>query len=622
MGTFLSTNNDERHCCSRKPHKRSRREKTPKHDVRPQIKYMKAEEFLKRYPKDGKDWLLGQGEYGQVYKSGEYAVKVSSSKGKGPARDIIREMKFYSTVYHPCILSPVAWSYKDNVTYIAMPRGMDLREAYVGGKINIEEIVSDTLSAVAYLNELGIAHRDIKPENMIFHDDYAKIIDLGLARYATLLGDGKYYIQGVAYTEVYKDPEYVESVWNPINAETYALGKSYYDIIGHIDIFSNMYSFEADDPVDTEPTPPKITNTSHLNWLFTEAKKMNNLRKSTYQLIEDAPEELIVRTHFGEALDTPVVQFKDLCADSSWDIKPTMLRDLCAWLVNVPFNWSARTLFAGIHLINRTIQVIKNKKGKLEMFGVACMHLACIIFEPHIPQPSDWSHVTSVTFCDDLFDIVLDIIIASKCITAGHTPWDYASYAEDLPAMIDDMVRCQYDPSKTRKLFSSGSSKSISALELRSKCTKLNLVNVYEDIPYEEASFIHPVNMVTDPPGLHVLMDGPAGWSRLLMNFDERRLDSTVEPLAVQFHHISRLLYTRSILGDLKYDDAITIYAILRIEKDEFRSGVDKLFDFDWYNTHESILSSNPFIRNKKWSLNTPDQTHPNQTRKRKRPTK
>ena len=545
----------------------------PKNSLsRIKIEYIPPELFLKRFPQGE---VLGQGNDGEVFRSGDYAVKKATKiqvPNASVNTEIIREMNFYASMFHPCIVRPVAWAYIDPFTYVVMPVGVNIIHAYKEGLITIEQIVSDTLSAIAYMNSLGIAHCDIKPSNMIFHDGHAKIIDMGFARHATIFQGNTYKIKGVSYSEMFRDPEYVQRVWNPINVELYALAKAYYEILGgDCTSISNMYSFSATDTT--------------MDWFFSKAKMMNNERPSTYELLDIAPKHLIVRKHVGEELDTPEVPFNDYCKDCptcAWDIRPEMLAVVCNWLVGVceMFNYTARTLFAGLHLIQRTVHVVKDNKTRLQLLGAVCMYLAATIFEENVYSVSNW--------CNDAYnemdfnDMMIEIIISSNCIISGPTPWDYAKYAEDLPAMMNDIIKCDYDPMHTRLLSSVGTSKNISVKDLY---VMLQSVGTSET-DSEEPSSIHPSNIIDDPPGLTVVMDEPEGWRKII---DDHR-SHKYTPITLD--HFSKLIYARNILSEMDINDAHSVFTLLHAHKEDFFSGIDKLFHFDWSNTSSEQLRS------------------------------
>ena len=46
----------------------------------------------------------------------------------------------------------------------------------------IKSIMSQILTALAFIHESGFLHRDLKPENLLYHDGIVKIADFGLAK--------------------------------------------------------------------------------------------------------------------------------------------------------------------------------------------------------------------------------------------------------------------------------------------------------------------------------------------------------------------------------------------------------------------------------------------------------
>lgn len=149
--------------------------------------------------------------------------------------DFLRELNYYSVLDHKCILKLIAYSYSfENGIgyYFVMEKGEDIFEAYKNNKIRIEEICSDLLSAILYINELGIGHFDIKEQNVVYHDGKAKLIDFGLSDrcYPYISYNRDYYCYGnIAYTESFRDPE-ISDEYNSIRADLYALGMTIYDI--------------------------------------------------------------------------------------------------------------------------------------------------------------------------------------------------------------------------------------------------------------------------------------------------------------------------------------------------------------------------------------------------------
>ena len=147
------------------------------------IDYITHGELLRLYPRN-KASPTTHGGQGDVYASGNYEVKMF--KDDVELQSLSVELNIYSLVEHPCIIKPICWSVDkvNGISYLVTPLGQNIKTAYDSKKISLKEIKSDLLSAVAFLNSIGIAHCDIKPDNIIFHDGKAKLIDMGIARRA------------------------------------------------------------------------------------------------------------------------------------------------------------------------------------------------------------------------------------------------------------------------------------------------------------------------------------------------------------------------------------------------------------------------------------------------------
>jgi BR serine/threonine kinase len=80
------------------------------------------------------------------------------------------------------------------------------------------------LSALAYLDGVGITHRDLKPENILFDKDFnIKVSDFGLARDSK--GDfGNGQLTSRVGTEGYRAPEMEAGHYEGLKADMFALG--------------------------------------------------------------------------------------------------------------------------------------------------------------------------------------------------------------------------------------------------------------------------------------------------------------------------------------------------------------------------------------------------------------
>jgi serine/threonine protein kinase len=509
------------------------------------VEYYQPDEFYARYPKDK---ILGQGSYGIVYVSGDNVVKVQKFRRGSLEYPAVLELNMLASIYHPCIIRPSAWTCDDTSLSMVMPMGEQLSVALAHNEITIEEIISDTMSAVSYLNSLGIVHGDIKPLNMVFHEGKAKLIDFGLAQYATLLPDGKYYINDVAYTEAYRDPEYSVGQWNSINAEIYALAKTYHDLeLQGTPKIENAYSFSSP--------------TSHVDWLFTEAKLLQNQRKSIDTLISSAPQKLIVRKYTGVELDTPVIPYNKDCGQK-------FIRTM-HWMVKISdmFRFKAKTLFSALHLVHRTVTKITT--SQLQCFGCMCLNLAYMVCEVNDMILDDWHYATKDKYTNSEFQaMMITILEASHGIINSVNYWDYASCAEDLLGMLDDIISCDYDPLHVRKLLHTGSSKDITVDELITTWNDALLQKNMELIrQYPEDAKLLPV-VIKPKEGVTFIMNK---WGNALTQFTRR------SRVHVEFEMVSVLLHNRHMLNKLPRGVIEDIYRILKLYGSDYDEIVDKL---------------------------------------------
>ena len=148
---------------------------------------------------------LGSGGMGEVYRardtrlSREVAIKVlPPSVGNDPEAlmRFEREARTASGLNHPAIVTiyDVGSATVDDrdVHYLAMEliRGTSLREHMQDDASKLVGWLIGIADGLARAHENGIVHRDLKPENvMISEDGYAKLVDFGLAKPVTPLGE-------------------------------------------------------------------------------------------------------------------------------------------------------------------------------------------------------------------------------------------------------------------------------------------------------------------------------------------------------------------------------------------------------------------------------------------------
>ena len=561
------------------------------------VKHLPYDLFTERFPLRDR---LGKGAYGNVYNTTDDMVIKELEFSEA-----IKELNICNRIYHTCIIRPLFWSHKfvsdgNYVAYLVMPKGIPIEQAYREKLITINDIISDTLSAIAYMNAFGYAHADIKPANMVYHGGFAKIIDMGFARNTVLFNDGVQRITDVAYTQYCRDPEYVFELWNNINAETYALVKSYYMIIGHTwrDATSRAYTFSVDEPLIDGYPPIEPSVKTLLEWIFNEGRKKSAERLSTIELLDKCPPELITQYHYGSEIDTRIMKIKQHCrANNTKEINAQMIMDLGQWIANVAINLelSARNLFNALHLLNRTVNIVPSIEvelpldGKLKTFGIVCLYLSCITFgeEQSIKRlTKQCAGKCSI----NLFNyIVIEVLKETHCIISGITPWDYASCADDLVDMLNDILSCDYDPFNVKTLNFTNNTKLIDAAELMMLWKRKYSIQDIELLATKKINNDHrgTITAVTTeslkPITLRIIR---YTWKEYLSSeFNE-------DPeLFINLEYFSVLLVGKHLLVGLNVDEAIKIYRYLRRFKGIYVDVIKELL-VDGIDTN--YLRSNP----------------------------
>ncbi|KAL4464857.1 hypothetical protein ABPG74_011418 [Tetrahymena malaccensis] len=146
------------------------------------------------------DTVLGKGTFGTVKEaslisnpSKRFAVKCISKEAGGESKNfdwLYREVSIFRQLDHPNIAKLYECYQDDKHFYLVMENcdGGQLLQLVLEQKRFSEQmasqVMSQMLSAVKYLHELGIVHRDLKPENFLFTRDQSelKMIDFGLSK--------------------------------------------------------------------------------------------------------------------------------------------------------------------------------------------------------------------------------------------------------------------------------------------------------------------------------------------------------------------------------------------------------------------------------------------------------
>src|SRR5258705_5291047 len=140
---------------------------------------------------------IGEGGMGEVYLAQDTKIERKVALRILPAdvasnRDrmerFVREAKSAATLNHPNIAHIYEIGESDGTHYIAMEfiDGETLRHKIHGDKAPLTKLLKYLIQVAQGLSKAhaaGIVHRDLKPDNiMITRDDYAKVLDFGLAK--------------------------------------------------------------------------------------------------------------------------------------------------------------------------------------------------------------------------------------------------------------------------------------------------------------------------------------------------------------------------------------------------------------------------------------------------------
>ena len=152
------------------------------------------------------------------------------------------EIQLAAKLQHPHIVPLLQSGDIGGILYYTMPfvEGESLRERLSrDGALPISEairILRQVASAISYAHRNGVVHRDIKPDNVLLQDEFALVVDFGVARAlsaSTTAGDQRLTSSGVALgTPAYMSPE--QALADPDidhRADIYAFGILAYEVL-------------------------------------------------------------------------------------------------------------------------------------------------------------------------------------------------------------------------------------------------------------------------------------------------------------------------------------------------------------------------------------------------------
>ena len=141
--------------------------------------------------------LLGKGGMGEVYLAEDTTLRrlvalkllpAAAAANEDRMRRFVQEAKAAAALSHPHIAQIFEIGEHDGTHFIAMEfvDGVTLRDKIHHDKAPLQKLLKYLTQVAEGLNKAhtaGIVHRDLKPDNiMVTRDDYAKILDFGLAK--------------------------------------------------------------------------------------------------------------------------------------------------------------------------------------------------------------------------------------------------------------------------------------------------------------------------------------------------------------------------------------------------------------------------------------------------------
>jgi serine/threonine protein kinase len=565
------------------------------------IDYLSPQDFFNLYPKYST--FLTQSNYSTIYET-EAGFIIKKFHQDPILRDFTIELNAYASLDHPCIMRPSAWTFDDGIGFLAMPKGKSIQRAYRDGDISLEEIISDCLAVISYMNDRGWVHADLKPDNMVFLNNKCLIIDLGLARPAELNIDGEYYFKGPAHTEYYKDPEYFEEQYNNSKTELYSLARSIVELIEHKEFYkfhdrniqtktqNNGYLFiDADfQGVDSTYNP---RDRDHIKWLLSWIGLLQCDRPSIKYIMATAPAALLVRRYSTpKYLDLPILGSKEVNSAilGSKEVNPLILSPkemdprmsmLMEWLIEVALdlNFEIRTLFLTLHLVHRVYPSLAGKYGEkgIQMLGCAVMNLVlCVCSDnSNLVNVDYWKDISADTapdYIDRFSNVCVDVLTVTKGVIFSYTYWDYAAGLEDLFPLLKDTVSTKYNPSKIRILHGV-SDKSVTIDKVIPKDYKPEFLSL--DIPAINDSVVLPSKLDLGSDVEKVIKV----WFTDRKNNSSRYMVLLKNRFALHFLNLAQ---SQFICETLYKERSNTVVSFI----------LDTICHFDWRNRLSDIISS------------------------------
>jgi Tol biopolymer transport system component len=246
---------------------------------------------------------IGAGGMGEVYRARDtrlergVAVKILPSHfscNPELKSRFEREARTLSSVSHPHICHLYDVGSQNGVEYLVMEllEGETLAARLKRGPLPVSEVLKigvEVADALASAHRLGLVHRDLKPGNIMLTKTGAKLMDFGLAKPASLDGEGSSGLQvsgetltamrspgtpitiagSIVGTIQYMSPEQLEGKETDARSDIFALGAVLYEMAtgkrafdgkSQLSVVSAILHKEPDPVNSIQPTSPAALN--------------------------------------------------------------------------------------------------------------------------------------------------------------------------------------------------------------------------------------------------------------------------------------------------------------------------------------------------------------------------
>jgi tRNA A-37 threonylcarbamoyl transferase component Bud32/tetratricopeptide (TPR) repeat protein len=182
--------------------------------------------------------VLGQGGAATVFRAHEEkharqvvlkVLRPEVARWIGAER-FLAEIQILARLSHPHILALIDSGEADGLLYYVMPYvgGETLRNRLARGALAPDEalpILRDITAALAHAHEQRLVHRDLKPDNILIVSGHAFLMDFGIAKLGSEIGNTGEALDGVAIgTPAYMAPEQAAGLAVDVRADLYSWG--------------------------------------------------------------------------------------------------------------------------------------------------------------------------------------------------------------------------------------------------------------------------------------------------------------------------------------------------------------------------------------------------------------